>query len=63
MSTLKITDSGINYKDAVFAGAEVQNITKFIFANVPGLLETDPISANATVPVEHVVHQENTQAP
>jgi hypothetical protein len=55
MSTLLITDAGINYKDAVFAGVEVQNITKFVFANIPGLLETDPISAAAVVPVNYVV--------
>lgn len=58
MSQLKITDAGIAYKDLVFAGTEVQNITKFIFANVPGLLATDPISASAVVPVANVVHSE-----
>jgi len=62
MSTILITDAGINYKDAVFAGTQVQNITKFVFANVDGLLETDPISANAVVPVVDVVHEENVQA-
>lgn len=58
MSTLKITTAGINYKDAVFAGAEVQNITKFVFANVPNLLDTDPIDDNAVVPVANVVHEQ-----
>ncbi len=58
MSVLKITTAGINYKDAVFAGAEEQNITKFVFANVPDLLDTDPIDNNAIVPVAHVVHEQ-----
>jgi hypothetical protein len=58
MSTLKITNNGINYKDAVFAGSQVQNITKFVFANVPGLLDTTPIDDNALVPTAHVVHEQ-----
>lgn len=58
MSTLKITTAGVNYKDAVFAGAEEQNITKFVFANVPNLLDTDPIDDNAVVPLAHVTHEQ-----
>ncbi|MDO6426243.1 phage tail protein [Thalassotalea sp. 1_MG-2023] len=56
MSTLLITNAGLSYKDAVFAGSEVQNITHFVFANVNGLQETDPIDPNATVPTADVVH-------
>ena len=58
MSTLKITTAGINYKDAVFAGTEIQNITKFVFANVPDLLATDPIDDNAVVPTAYVTHEQ-----
>ena len=61
MSKLLITSAGINYKDAGFAGAQGQNITKFVFANVPNLQETDSISATTVVPVDHVVHEQPTE--
>jgi len=56
MSQLKITNAGASYKDQVFAGQEVQNITHFLFANVPGLLATDPIDLDQPVPTANVVH-------
>lgn len=56
MSTLAITNAGLNYKDAVFAGSEVQNITHFVFANIDGLQETDPIDPDVTIPTADVVH-------
>ncbi len=58
MSKLKITDAGLLYKDAVFAGEEAQNITHFVFANVPGVDENTAIDPSAGIPVEHLVHQQ-----
>ena len=57
MSQLQITNAGLLYKDQVFAGQEVQNISHFVFANVPGQNETQPIDPNATVPTAHVVKE------
>lgn len=57
MSQLQITNAGLLYKDQVFAGQEVQNISHFVFANVPWQNETQPIDPNATVPAAHVVKE------
>jgi len=56
MSQLKITNAGATYKDEVFAGQEIQNITHFLFANVPGLSPTDPIDLEQPVPTTNIVH-------
>jgi hypothetical protein len=58
MSTLLITNAGLSYKDAVFAGDEVQNVTHFVFANVPNLAENDPVDPDVVIPTAHVVHSE-----
>ncbi|PAJ72267.1 hypothetical protein CJF42_22195, partial [Pseudoalteromonas sp. NBT06-2] len=56
MSQLKITNAGLTYKDLVFAGAETQNITHFIFANIAGLNEGDVIDPNMAIPTNDIVH-------
>lgn len=58
MSQLKITNAGAQYKDEVFAGQEVQNITHFLFCNVPNLLPTDVIDLDQPVPTANVVHSQ-----
>ena len=58
MSQHQITNAGLAYRDEVFAGAETTNITKFVFANVPGLQETDPVSPVSTIPTANVVHEQ-----
>ena len=55
MSQLVITDAGVTYKDSVFAGQEVQNVTHFIFRNVPDLSENDPIDSSMALPESHIV--------
>ena len=62
MSQLQITNAGLLYKDAVFAGEEVQNISHFVFANIPGLDENAEIDPAMTVPQEYVVHTQPVQA-
>lgn len=61
MSQHQITNAGLAYRDEVFAGAETTNITKFVFANVPGLQETDPVSPVSTIPTANVVHEQAVQ--
>ena len=56
MSQLAITNAGVTYKDAVFAGQEVQNITHFLFCNVPGLVADDPIDLDQPMPTDNIVH-------
>lgn len=56
MSQLKITNAGVTYKDEVFAGQEVQNITHFVFANIPDQLVDDEIDVTQSIPSDHVVH-------
>lgn len=61
MSQLQITNAGIDYRNAVFAGDEVQNITHFVFANIPGQDETAPIDANTTIPA-NILHTQPIKA-
>ncbi|ATC93512.1 phage tail protein [Pseudoalteromonas tunicata] len=61
MSQLKITNAGIAYKDAIFAGLETTNITHMFFANVPGINENTPIDPNALIPHQHVVHTQKIE--
>ncbi|TMO43151.1 hypothetical protein CWC25_13160 [Pseudoalteromonas sp. S4389] len=61
MSQLKITNAGIDYRNAVFAGEEVQNITHFIFANMPDQDATAPIDPNITIPTD-VLHSQPIKA-
>ncbi|MBE0373017.1 phage tail-collar fiber domain-containing protein [Pseudoalteromonas maricaloris] len=56
MSQLKITSAGIAYKNDVFAGTETLNITKMVFAHVPGLNADSPI-LNDSVPA-NIVHNQ-----
>jgi hypothetical protein len=56
MSLLAITDAGVLYKDAVFAGQEVQNITRVIFRNIAGLAPTDAIDLAQSIPFTDIVH-------
>ncbi|MEZ7207188.1 phage tail protein [Pseudoalteromonas sp. DY56-GL79] len=56
MSQLKITSAGIAYKNDVFAGSETLNITKMVFAHVPGLNADSPI-LNDSVPA-NIVHNQ-----
>lgn len=58
MSLLAITDAGVAYKDAVFAGEELQNITRVIFRNVDGLLPDTAIDLTQSLPSEDIVHSE-----
>ncbi|WP_299002304.1 phage tail protein [uncultured Shewanella sp.] len=55
MSQLVITNSGIDYKNAVFAGDEVQNITHFVFAYIPELDPDLPIDPDSTIDASHIV--------
>ncbi|WP_409423270.1 MULTISPECIES: phage tail protein [unclassified Pseudoalteromonas] len=61
MSQLQITNAGLNYRNAVFAGDEVQNITHFVFANIDGQDETAPIDPNTIIPT-NIVHTEPVKA-
>lgn len=61
MSQLQITNAGLNYRNAVFAGDEVQNITHFVFANINGQDETAPIDPNTVIPA-NIVHTEPVKA-
>lgn len=61
MSQLKITNAGIDYRNAVFAGEEVQNITHFIFANMPDQDASAPIDPNTTIPTD-VLHSQPIKA-
>ena len=61
MSQLQITNAGLDYRNAVFAGDEVQNITHFVFANINGQDETAPIDPNTTIPA-NIVHTEPVKA-
>ena len=61
MSQLKITNAGLAYKDLVFSGAETQNITHFIFANIAGLNEGDAIDPNMAIPTSDIVHSQPIQ--
>jgi len=61
MSQLKITNAGLAYKDLVFSGAETQNITHFIFANIAGLNEGDAIDPNMAIPTNDIVHNQPIQ--
>ena len=61
MSQLQITNAGLDYRNAVFAGDEVQNITHFVFANVDGQDETAPIDPNTIIPA-NIVHTEPVKA-
>ncbi|QQQ65637.1 phage tail protein [Pseudoalteromonas sp. GCY] len=56
MSQLKITSAGIAYKNDVFAGTETLNITKMVFAHVPGLNADSPILSDS-VPA-NIVHNQ-----
>ncbi|MCF2826927.1 MULTISPECIES: phage tail-collar fiber domain-containing protein [unclassified Pseudoalteromonas] len=56
MSQLKITNEGIAYKNDVFAGTETLNITKMVFAHVPGLNADSPILSDS-VPA-NIVHNQ-----
>jgi len=58
MSLLAITDAGVVYKDAVFAGEEVQNITRVIFRNIAGLIPETDIDLTQSVPSTDIVHSE-----
>ncbi|MCL1123519.1 phage tail-collar fiber domain-containing protein [Shewanella surugensis] len=55
MSQLTITNAGIDYKNAVFAGDEVQNITHFVFAYIPALNPDLPIDPDSTIDNSHIV--------
>ncbi|MCL1123297.1 phage tail-collar fiber domain-containing protein [Shewanella surugensis] len=55
MSQLTITNAGIDYKNAVFAGDEVQNITHFVFAYIPNLDADLPIDPDSTIDNSHIV--------
>ena len=56
MSLLAITNAGVLYKDAVFAGEEVQNITQVIFRNIVGLEPETAIDLAQGVPSTDIVH-------
>ncbi|MDP4487261.1 phage tail protein [Pseudoalteromonas piscicida] len=56
MSQLKITSAGIAYKNDVFAGTETLNMTKMVFAHVPGLNADSPILSDS-VPA-NIVHNQ-----
>lgn len=56
MSLLAITNAGVLYKDAVFAGEEVQNITRVIFRNIAGLVPETAIDLAQGVPSTDIVH-------
>jgi len=56
MSQLKITNAGVTYKDAVFAGQEIQNITHFIFRKVDNLSTDDVIDLDQVIPTQDIVH-------
>ncbi|WP_278403823.1 phage tail protein [Pseudoalteromonas ruthenica] len=62
MSQLQITNAGLAYKDAVFAGEQVQNISHFLFAMVPGLDPSVPIDPDAVIDPQSVVHTQPIQA-
>ncbi|MBD1582804.1 phage tail-collar fiber domain-containing protein [Pseudoalteromonas sp. S16_S37] len=61
MSTLTITNAGLDYKNAVLAGVEQPNITHMLFANVPNIDVTSAPSANSVVPSEYVVHSQSIE--
>jgi len=61
VSQLQITNAGLDYRNAVFAGDEVQNITHFVFANIDGQDDTAPIDSNTIIPAT-IVHSEPVKA-
>ena len=61
MSQLQITNAGIDYRNAVFAGDEVQNITHFVFANKQGQDASAPIDPNTAIPV-NILHTQPVKA-
>lgn len=61
MSQLQITNAGIDYRNAVFAGEEVQNITHFVFANKQGQDASAPIDPNTTIPA-NILHTQPVKA-
>lgn len=61
MSQLQITNAGLDYRHAVFAGDEVQNITHFVFANKDGQDENAPIDPNTVIPA-NIVHSQPVKA-
>jgi len=61
VSQLQITNAGLDYRNAVFAGDEVQNITHFVFANINGQDENAPIDPNTAIPA-NIVHSEPVKA-
>lgn len=61
MSLLAITDAGVAYKDAVFAGEEVQNITRIIFRNIDGLVPETAIDLTQSLPSTDIVHSEQIE--
>lgn len=61
MSQLQITNAGLDYRNAVFAGDEVQNITHFVFANISAQDESAPIDPDTTIP-ENIVHSQTVNA-
>lgn len=61
MSQLQITNAGLDYRNAVFAGDEVQNITHFVFANINGQDENAPIDPNTVIPA-NIVHSQPVKA-
>jgi hypothetical protein len=58
MSLLAITNNGVLYKDEVFAGQQVQNITRVIFRNVAGLNPDTAIDLTQNMPSADIVHSE-----
>jgi len=61
VSQLQITNAGLDYRNAVFAGDEVQNITHFVFANINGQDENAPIDPNTAIPA-NIVHSQPVKA-
>ena len=61
MSQLQITNAGIDYRNAVFAGEEVQNITHFVFANKQGQDASAPIDPNTAIPA-NALHTQPVKA-
>jgi hypothetical protein len=61
VSQLQITNAGLDYRNAVFIGDEVQNITHFVFANINGQDENAPIDPNTVIPA-NIVHSEPVKA-
>jgi hypothetical protein len=61
VSTLTITNAGLDYKNAVLAGTEQTNITHMLFANVPGIDATTAPSVESTIPEQHIVHSQTVK--